>query len=187
MTSLTLYPADASHWANPSRNEGPRKACCDAHESQLPLLSAHSKGRRMTSRSEEDKDGIPSTFSRIESLPFVHFLGILYMSAEHLSHLIIFCCLFIIFFLSVIYVHLSLKPMRKLYMILIISSIPSGQRRQNTGYQILIASVKGAKQGRKWDCSSRIRRWFAWWEADQKDSKGKGDRQVPSSPPYHTA
>lgn len=90
LNSLTLHLADAAHWANPSRNEGPRKACGDA--------------LKCTEQGEKDDEQIwggqrrPSTLSCIESLLFAHVLSILYMSAEHLSYFIILCCLVIIFF-----------------------------------------------------------------------------------------
>lgn len=121
MTSLTLHQADASHWANSRRNKRPRKAYCDTHESQLSLLSAQSKGRRMMSRFEGGKNRIPSTFSHVESLPFVCTSLAFEQVCKHLSHFTIFCCLFIIFFLRDLcadHTQMRSETDEKLYMIL---------------------------------------------------------------------
>lgn len=66
--------------------------------------------------------------------------------------------------------------------------MPSGQRRQNTAYQILTANIKGEKQGRNGiTLLPGSEDGLLGGKTTEKTVRERGTRQVVSSPPYGTA
>lgn len=133
---------------------------------------ARGEGRRAGLRGQR----IPSTLSRIESLLFVHFPSISYMSAEHLSYFIILCCLVIIFSLGDLCASLPETDEKVIYDF---DHFKQAIRAKKAEHNLPNhdCQYQRRKTGKKWDySSSRIRRWFAWWENHRKDSKRKGHK-----------
>lgn len=116
-------------------------------------IKRHNHNFIFLDRSEGHKEKILSMFCEI--IHFLHFVNILYICITSVAPCNILL-LFIIFFLSVVHEHLSLKLMKKLHMILTISSLslPLRQRWQNTACHILAAGVKGETQRKRWNCFS---------------------------------
>lgn len=116
-------------------------------------------------------------------------LSILYMSAEHLSHLTIFGCLFIIFFfLSVMYVHLSLKPMRKFYWLWSFQVFHHGKkgRTQPIKPWLSVSKEKTRKTMRLFFFQDQ-KNGLLDGKPTKRTVREKGTRQGTNSPPYDTA